>query len=72
MDLICSLYRGMQNIAFWKRKDYSYQNEIRMIIPKFNSKLDHIEINIGDISGISRVYDTESLLQAKIRQVMDE
>lgn len=69
MSLILSLYRGMENIAFWKRKDYAYQNEIRVLIPKHNYTDEHLEINDCDISDISVVMETERLLKARIQRV---
>ena len=69
INLILSLFRGMENIAFWKRKDYAYQNELRVLIPKQHYTDEHLEINNCDISDISIVMETEKLLKVRLQSV---
>lgn len=65
-DMWISLMRGTYNIAFWKRRIYKYQQEFRMVIDNENYNEDHIELNIGDISDISKVFTSEQILNSKI------
>lgn len=55
------LSNGTKNVAFHKRKQYAYQQEYRFVSPN-PEKLDHIELKIGDISGISYAIETKKLL----------
>ncbi len=66
VNLNLSLLSGMQNIAFWKRKAYAYQQEFRFLIHMPDSKKDHLELNIGDIHDISKVYKAHDILNAKV------
>ncbi len=64
-SMIISLLQNMQNIGFWKREKYVYQQECRFIFSPVSKRLnpeDHIELNIGDISDISRVFPSVSAL----------
>lgn len=61
-----SLLNNINNIAFWKRKSYSHQQEFRFVISADKCKEDHIELEIGDISDISKVFKTEDVLNFKI------
>lgn len=63
-NLIISLLKGMWNIAFWKRDRYSYQQEVRFVFVSDNKNLDHIELNIGDISDISVTMSTNQILNS--------
>lgn len=56
-----------KDIVFYKRQCYSYQQEYRFTI-KNVEKIDHIELNIGNISDISDVFSTEKLLNAVIQK----
>ena len=64
-----SLIQGTHNIAFWKRESYKEQQEFRIVIPKENCAKDHIELDIGDISDISKMFSTEQVLSSKIHKV---
>ena len=65
-DMIISLLSGMQNVAYWKRKMYDYQQEYRFFAYSETIKKDHLELKIGDISDISLMMKTSSMLKAKI------
>ena len=64
-----SLMQGTHNIAFWKRKAYSYQQEFRILIPGSGLTDDHLELDIGDISDISIIQSTDKVLEMKIEKV---
>ena len=64
-----SLMQGTHNIAFWKRKAYSYQQELRILIPGSDLTDDHLELDIGDISDISTMLSTDEVLTMKIEKV---
>lgn len=57
------LNNGMRSIAFYKVNDYAYQQEYRFSIPYIDGK-DHIEIDIGDISGISEIFSADKILSS--------
>ena len=72
-NMIISITEGMQNIALWKREMYSYQQEIRFIFgAKEGQKDDHIVLNIGDISDISRIIPSEIALTAFVEKQTKE
>ena len=71
LNLIMSLLTGMQNIAFWKRKKYYYQQEFRLLVHAQNCEKEHIELNIGDIRDISKVLETSKLLNAEVVKIKD-
>ena len=54
---------GMRRIAFYKVKDYAYQQEYRFSIPYIDGK-EHIEIDINDISDISEIFPADKLLSS--------
>ena len=59
-----SLLAGMWMIAFWKRVSYSYQQEVRFVFTPGNENIDHIELDIGDISDITTIIPAKSALSA--------
>ena len=63
-NLIISLLKGMWNIAFWKRDRYLYQQEVRFVFVSDDKNLDHIELNIGDISDISVMISADKILNS--------
>ena len=67
-DIFISLIPGTHNIAFWKRKTYSNQQEFRMVIPVEEYTEDHIELDIGDISDISEIFTTEQVLTMQVKK----
>lgn len=69
VNLIMSLLSGIQNIAFWKRKKYYYQQEFRFLAHAPNCDKDHLELNIGDIRDISKVLKTSKLLKAEVVKI---
>ena len=69
MNMILSLMDGMYNIAFWKRKRYSLQQEYRFLLHSPNTDKDHFILDIGDISDISIVMKTSSALNARIEEL---
>ena len=68
VNLLASLINGMENIAFWKRDKYRYQQEYRFLIQMEDTTQDHFEINIGNISDISKVMKTSVLLNSIVVQ----
>lgn len=71
-NMIISTLRGMWNLAFWKRKDYSYQQEARFVFSPYKEGVEHIELDIGDISDISQKVDARSALTAFVQEVKKE
>lgn len=67
-DIFISLIQGTHNIAFWKRKAYSNQQEFRIVIPVEDYTEDHIELDIGDISDISKTFTTEQVLTMQVKK----
>ena len=63
-----NLIQGTHNIAFWKRKAYSNQQEFRIVIPVEDYTEDHIELDIGDISDISKTFTTEQVLTMQVKK----
>lgn len=72
VDYIASLLSGMRNVAFWKRKKYYYQQEFRFLIHAKNHDKDHLELNIGDIRDISKVFQTSKILNAEVVKIEDK
>jgi len=67
VNRIFSLMLDLRNIAFQKRKKYSYQQEYRFLLtPKNKRKLDFIELHIGNIEDISVIFRTSDLLRSTI------
>ena len=67
-NLIISLLRGMWNIAFWKRKRYTYQQESRFVFKINGEKKDHLLLDIGDISDISKVVSAKTILDGYVKK----
>lgn len=63
-----SLINGMWNIAFWKRDSYSYQQEARFVFTPGNENIDHIELDIGDISDITVIIPAEKVLSGTVAE----
>lgn len=70
LSLWTSLLGGMENIAFFKRNKYNYQQECRFVSPYISGK-DHIEFNIGDITDITAVLSCEIALRGVITPGVD-
>ena len=51
-----------------KRKAYSNQQEFRIVIPVEDYTEDHIELDIGDISDISKTFTTEQVLTMQVKK----
>lgn len=66
VDIFMSLMLGGQNIAFWKRASYAYQNEFRFVISAENLNTEHLELDIGNIKDISAIIKTSSILNAEV------
>lgn len=64
VNLLASLINGMENVAFWKRDTYRYQQEYRFIIQMEEINKDYYELNIGNIEDISKIIKTSSLLNS--------
>ena len=67
-NMILSIMQDMRNIALWKRDSYKYQQEGRFIFSSENMSLDHLELDIGDISDISKVLPSEIVLTAIVEK----
>ena len=68
VNLFASTLLGVWTLAFWKRRKYSYQQEARFIFSPFKDGTDHLDLDIGDISHISKIVDSRSLLNALIQE----
>ena len=71
-NLLASLINGIENIAFWKRDKYRYQQEYRFLIQMKDTIEDHFELNIGNISDISKVMKTSAILNSIAVQHIQE
>ena len=67
-NMLISLLAGMWNIAFWKRDSYSYQQEVRFVFTPGDENIDHIELDIGDISDITAIISAKSALSAIVEK----
>lgn len=67
-SMLNSLLAGMWNIAFWKRNSYTYQQEVRFVFTPGNANIDHIELDIGDISDITAIISAKSALSAIVEK----
>lgn len=63
------VHENLLNVAFWKRESFAFQQEFRILIHK--EVTDHLRVNIGDISDISKLFRTEDLLNSQISIVFD-
>ena len=54
--------------AYWKRNIYSYQQEYRFLFKK--SVEDHLEIDIGNISDISCILNSNQVLKSEIELII--
>lgn len=66
-NMLFSLGAGMWNIAFWKRDSYIYQQEVRFVFRPGAENVDHIELDIGDISDITAIISAEKALSAIVQ-----
>lgn len=66
-NMIISVLKGMWNVAFWKRDKYTYQQEGRFVFTPGNGQ-DHIELDIGDISDITAVLPSKTVLAAMVEK----
>lgn len=61
------MYRfSKQNVAFWKRESYAYQNEFRFVVSAENIDVDHLVLDIGNIKDISIIMKASSILNAEV------
>lgn len=58
---------GLKTIPLLKRNKYRYQQEFRIVIHSQKEKDDHIELQIGDISDITKKLKAGTILNAAIR-----
>lgn len=65
--MILSLLQGMHNVAFWKRDSYALQQEYRFLLHSVKTDDDFFILKIGDISDISVVMETTTMLKAEIK-----
>ena len=57
------------NAAFWKRREYSFQQEFRILVHKEVD--DHLQADIGDISDISQLIRAKDVLNSQIDIILD-
>ena len=69
-NMLISLLAGMWNIAFWKRDSYTYQQEVRFVFTPGDENIDHIELDIGDISDITAIISAKSALSAIVEKAV--
>ena len=55
---------GIEDVAFWKRKHYKYQQEYRFLITPPTTVNDYYELEIGSIEDISIILTAEQALNA--------
>ena len=68
VNIVASMFSGVWNVAFWKRKAYAYQQECRFVFLTNESPCDHIELDIGDISDISVIVPVEAALKGIVEK----
>ena len=68
-NMIISAFQGGWALAFWKRKEYAYQQEARFVFSPYKEGVDHIELDIGDISDISKKVDARQALTAFVQEI---
>ena len=68
--MLISLLAGMWNIAFWKRDFYTYQQKVRFVFTPGDENIDHIELDIGDISDITAVISAKLALSAIVEKAV--
>ena len=64
-----SLFKGMWKVALWKRESYRYQQEVRFVFLSEDASKDHVELDIGDISQISEILPSASILESLTSKV---
>lgn len=57
-----TLLEGMWNVALWKRLRYAYQQEARFVFTPGDDSIDHIELDVGDLHDITKVYRASDVL----------
>ena len=67
-----SLFEGMWKVSLWKRESYRYQQEVRFVFLSEDASKDHVELDIGDISHISEVISSASILESLTSEVRQE
>lgn len=67
-NLLISLRKGIENVVFYKRKQYSIQQEFRFTSPNPQNDMS-LELDIGDISDISVQQSSKDALKAIISKV---
>ena len=68
-ETLVPIIRNMGNVAFLKRNKYAYQQEYRVILNADGiDEEDHFILEIGDISDIAVVIDTEKILNSVVKK----
>lgn len=67
-NMLLSLVGNMWKVAFWKRDMYKYQQEARFLFVSNEHNVDHIELDIGDISDISIIVTAEQVLSGEVKK----
>lgn len=65
-NVFLSMQEDIRNVALWKRNMYEYQKECRFIFSPGKADVDHLELQIGDISDISVIVPAENALTAVV------
>lgn len=67
-NMIVDLMKGMWNVAFWKRKSYTYQQEARFVFVSDKPGEDHVILDIGDITDITEVVPARQVLNVTVEK----
>ena len=57
-------------LLFWKRDSYTYRQEVRFVFTPGDENIDHIELDIGDISDITAVISAKLALSAIVEKAV--
>lgn len=69
-NVFLSMQEDIRHVALWKRIMYEYQKECRFIFSPGKANVDHLELQIGDISDISVIVPAESALTAVVNKCL--
>lgn len=64
-EQIIDVYKNNSNVVFQKQEKYSYQQEFRILMDI--QVEDHFILDIGDISDITKVFDTNTILNSGLK-----
>ena len=67
INMIMQSLNGMWNHAFWKHKDYAYQQEYRFLLERKGRPEDHWILHLGSLADISMIISTEQALTMELK-----